>query len=205
MNSIAEISEQAQVSNWPMRILLTALTLIVIGILFALIVRSWRRRAKSQSGLGSLPAVSAEVAEELESGELATTEMRYVGTASDVNWNDKIAFAGLSNRGFAEVGVHAQGVVIDRGVAGVLFIPRDSIVGVGLAKGVAGRAFGKDGVVAIRWVHADFTLDTGLRSSSSIERQKIVTEIEKIAAGGASFTSAAVASATNATSQGAEN
>ena len=190
MNSIAEISEQAQVSNWPMRILLTALTLIVIGILFALIVRSWRRRAKSQSGLGSLPAVSAEVAEELESGELAT---------------NKIAFAGLSNRGFAEVGVHAQGVVIDRGVAGVLFIPRDSIVGVGLAKGVAGRAFGKDGVVAIRWVHADFTLDTGLRSSSSIERQKIVTEIEKIAAGGASFTSAAVASATNATSQGAEN
>lgn len=175
-----EISEQAQVSNWPMRILLTSLTIAVIAGIFALIIRSWRRRAISQDRLGDLPTVPAEVNEAVESGELDLVEMRYVGTASDANWNDKIAHAGLSNRGFAEVGVHPLGVVIDRGVGGVLFVPRNAIVAVGLAKGVAGRAYGKDGVVALRWVHADQTLDTGLRSSSEEVRNQIVAKVDEL-------------------------
>lgn len=183
----AEISEQAQVSNWPMRILLTVLTIAVIAGFFTLIFRNWRRRAASQNQLGSLPAVPQEVVESLESSELDLVEMRYIGTASDINWHDKIAYAGLSNRGFAEVGVHGLGVVIDRGVGGVLFIPRDSIMSVRLDKGVAGRAYGKDGVVALRWVHSSQTLDTGLRSSSGDLRDVLRSEIEQMAQGGARF------------------
>lgn len=193
MSEFAQISEQAQVSNWPMRIFLTALTVLLIALLFALVARSWRRRATRQSNLGMLPAVPTAVAEELESGALATTEMRYVGSATDANWNDKVAYAGLSNRGFAEVAVHELGVVIDRLAAGVLFIPRDVIVDVTLAKGVAGRAFGKEGVVDIRWRHGELLLDTGLRSPSDEVRENLVREIELVAAGSAAFrTSAAV-------------
>ncbi|MFZ1361627.1 MAG: hypothetical protein WAS05_01650 [Candidatus Nanopelagicales bacterium] len=198
MIAAAEISEQAQVSNWPMRILLTVLTIAVIAGFFTLIIRSWRRRAARQDQLGSLPDVPQEVTDAVESGELDLVEMRYIGTASDVNWNDKIAYAGLSNRGFAEVGVHGQGVVIDRGVGGVLFIPRDSIVSVRLDKGVAGRAYGKDGVVALRWVHSDQALDTGLRSSSADIRDALQSQVENMAQGGARFTPLAGANTANA-------
>lgn len=199
------ISEQAQVSDWPMRILLTALTLAVIAFFFTLIARSWRRRANRQKGIGELPTVPAEVAEEIESGTLQATEVRYVGTASAVNWNDKIAYAGLANRGFAYVSVHGQGVVIDRDSAVTLFIPKDAIVNVSLVKGVSGRAFGKEGVVAIRWVQGDFTLDTGLRSSSEEVRHQLVRDITAIARDGARFAPQDVVATQGSTAQKVED
>lgn len=174
------ISEQAQVSDWPLRILLTSLTIAVIAFFFVLIARSWRRRAAGQQGLGELPEVPPEVVESIQSGELSTTEVRYIGTASAVNWNDKIAYQGLANRGFAQVGVHPLGVVIDRDGASTLFIPRVAIARVELAKGVAGRAFGGQGVVAVSWVQSGIQLDTGLRSSSNDVRQQLVAQISQL-------------------------
>lgn len=187
MRLVAALSEQPKVSDWPTRLLLVALTFAIIAFLFFLIARSWRRRARRQEGLGELPTIPAQVLADIAAGNLDSVEVRYIGTAAATDWDDKIAYRGLANRGFADVTVHELGILIDRVATQPLFIPRDAIMQVALVQGVAGRVYGKDGVVAIRWVHTDFVLDTGLRSSARDIRRELVASIQNMAADGKHF------------------
>lgn len=178
MTHIGAMTEQAQVTNWPMRIVLTFLILVVISFLFALVIRSWRRRARLQERFGPLPDVPEDVIAAIESGELSGEHFRFVGTSTDVNWLDKVAHQGLSNRGNAQVYLPPQGIAIDREGAGVLFIARESIIGARLDKGVAGRAYTSDGVAVVRWKLNGIIVDSGLRSADGDLRRNLVNGIE---------------------------
>ena len=73
---VTAISEQAVVTDWPTRLLLTGATLAVIVLALLLLRRGWRRRANRQEW--------APLPEVIQSPSLATAVTgKYIGTVRD--------------------------------------------------------------------------------------------------------------------------
>jgi hypothetical protein len=90
-------------------------------------------------------------------------EAVYVSSTSEGDWLDRIAVHGLGERSNARVHVADAGVLIEREGASDVFIPAESLRGVRLATGMAGKYLREEGLVVITWQHGDRTLDTGLK------------------------------------------
>lgn len=145
----------APVTHVGQRILWTVVTLAVLGGIYLLMWRGWKKRQARQADLLPLN----EVPEGVFSGE--GFETVYVSTTSEGDWLDRIAAQGLGERSNARVHVAEAGILIDREPTAV-FIPADAVRGVRLATGMAGKYLRNEGLVVITWQHGDRTLDTGV-------------------------------------------
>jgi hypothetical protein len=139
------------------------LTLIVLAC-FALALwgmrRGWRRKAREQSvRVPPFPEIPAEPGEvELEAGGL------YVSTTTAGNWQDRIVTRGAGMRGRAELRLYPGGIAVDRAGAPGFWIPRESIMDIGLGSAIAGKVMGTQGLLLITWRAGDVALDTGFRA-----------------------------------------
>jgi hypothetical protein len=145
----------APVTHVGQRVLWTVVTLLVMGGIYLLMWRGWKKRQARQSDLLPLN----EVPDGVFSGD--GFETVYVSTTSEGDWLDRIAVQGLGERSNAQVHVAEAGVLIEREPSPV-FIPAAAIRGVRLASGMAGKYLREDGLVVITWQHGDRTLDTGV-------------------------------------------
>jgi hypothetical protein len=145
-------------------------TLIVLGcVVFFLICVGgmrwgWKNRGRRQGDLAVLPAIPTELGPAL----LPEMTALYVGTTTAENWQDRVVARGLGLRAAATATLTEAGLYIDRQGAEPVFVPADSILGVGLGAGLAGKVMGAGGLLVVRWrlgVGPDAVeLDTGLRA-----------------------------------------
>ncbi|WP_027928697.1 PH-like domain-containing protein [Amycolatopsis thermoflava] len=142
------------------RLLLTLLVFACFLLGLWAMRRSWRRRARSQSAqLPPFPQTPAEPGEEL----LPANKGLYVSTTTAGDWQDRIVTRGVGLRGRAVLRLYREGVEIDRAGAPGFFIPRESIVEVKRASGIAGKVMGTNSLIVITWRLGDKELDTGFR------------------------------------------
>ncbi len=157
------------VTQWPQRLLLTAVVLAVVGLAVLGMWRGWRNRARRQGDLGELAPAPADRGE-----VLARAEGRYVGTVRSGQWLDRIVAQGLGPVGDATLEVSSGGVLLDRVGEPPIFIPLADLVGVGTGRGIAGEVVERDGLAIVGWSLGGARLDTGFRASSVAEQRAVL-------------------------------
>lgn len=177
----------APVTHLGGRIMWTVVTLAVMGGIYLLMWRGWRKRQAGQSDvlpLNPVPAgafrAGADGAD--GAGDPAGVEGTYVSSTSEGDWLDRIAVHGLGDRSEASVHVVAEGVLIRREPFGApdVFIPAAAIRRVSLASGMAGKYLREEGIVVVTWSHGDRTLDTGVKPRYDADRATLVASIENV-------------------------
>jgi hypothetical protein len=138
------------------------LVLVCVGVLLLLLAGmrwGWRNRAKRQAYLPALPGVPAE----LGAASLSASGL-YVGTTFATSWQDRVVHQGLGVRAEASATLYPAGLLIERDGAEPVFVPKEALVGVRLAPGLAGKVMGDGGLLVARWRLGDAELDTGFRA-----------------------------------------
>jgi len=131
---------------------------ILVGIaLFTLIVVGWRGRVRRQRGVAALPEVP------MLGAPSAVFHGKYVATTAADAPLDRIVTSGLAFRGFATVGIHAEGLLVERTGEASLWISREALVGVGRSTWTIDRVVERDGLHLVRWRLGDREVDTYLR------------------------------------------
>ncbi len=169
----AQYTEQAQVSNWPGRIALVVIVLVVIGLALWGMRAGWKARAGRQVDLPE-PATAAD-------GEatwlLADVPARYVATTIHDDWLDRVVVhdLGIPSRALASVG--PAGLRCVREGARDLFIPTVAIESVRSGRGIAGSVFERDGIVIVTWRLGDSLLDSGIRADTADQHVELLTAL----------------------------
>lgn len=154
---IRALSEQASVSQWPLRILLTVLTLAVIVLALLALRAGWRRRGRRQAWPDP-PATPHE-------GDWAADPARsvtgkYIGTVTAGDWNDRIIAGGGMAR--TVVTRSRDGLQLDRQGEPPLWIPGETITDVTTSPGLLQKVFGRHGVLLVTWTWGGRAVSSGI-------------------------------------------
>jgi hypothetical protein len=136
--------EQAPVTSWPTRLLLSAAVIGVIGLALWGMRRNWRRRQQRQAWLELAPAPQGFA-------PAAQYRGRYVATVRTDDWLDRIAAAGLGFPADATIAVGPAGLLVQRAGSEPLFLPSERLIEATTARGIAQEVYERDGLVAITW------------------------------------------------------
>ena len=170
MNALAaDYVEQAQVTNWPARVVLVVVVLALIALALWGMRRGWRNRAARQADLPApleSPPVSAVLSEPVDG--------LFAGTGTHGDWMDRIVVFDLGVRSRAAVSWGPDGIWFDRAGARSLFVPADDVAAVRTDRGVAGTVRSKDGMVVVTWRLGDRVVDTGFRADASAEHDTVL-------------------------------
>jgi hypothetical protein len=156
----------APVTQWPMRILLVLVVLGVIALVLLGMRAGWLRRARAQSDIAEPllpPDVLADPTTEPVGGV-------FLGSTQHGDWLDRIVVHDLGVRSRATAEVGAAGVALRREGARDVFIPGECVRGAGMARGIAGKAYERDGVLIITWDLGGRLVDTGFRADVAEEQ-----------------------------------
>lgn len=152
---IPALSEQAAVTQWPLRILLVLLTLLVIALALLMLRRGWVRRGKRQH---------LELPEAPDAARALATQPavagKYVGTITAGHSLDRIVAAGTVAA--AEVRVGAAGVRIDRAGTRPLVISAEQLTDVTTTPGMLQRYYGRHGLLLVSWLWDGREVSSGL-------------------------------------------
>ena len=166
---VTAISEQAVVTDWPTRLLLTGATLAVILLALLLLRRGWRRRAKRQEW--------APLPEFTQSPSLAKAVTgKYIGTVRAGDWLDRIVAGGAMAR--STLTPTEAGLVLDREGEPILFLPAAQIEAVETAPGMLQKVFGGHGIVAITWTWGQSKVVTGIWFADPADQKLVIDWIE---------------------------
>lgn len=169
----ATAAGSAAVTQWPARLLLTAVVVALMVLAIWAMARGWRRRERSQADLPAPLEVPQRVGQELTAGEV---EGRYFGTSSAQSWLDRIVAHGLGNTGRAGCSVYVDGILIDRDGEPALWIAQEQITAVYLDRGMAGQMAERDGLVVITWTPgADVWWESGFRPDTTEGLREMLT------------------------------
>jgi hypothetical protein len=107
----------------------------------------------------------------------------YVATTRDYNHLDRITAYGLGARGFCQVFIFTEGVLIVRNGERPLAIDSSNITAVELTQVAIDKAVESNGLTSITWLHDGVKLATQLRIVDDVDRGKIVQALtEKLIA-----------------------
>jgi hypothetical protein len=168
----AGFTEQAEVTNWPVRIALVAAVFAIIAAVLAAMLRGWRMRQRRQADIPEPPAW--DDGDEASGPRAEGVSGLYVGTATAGDWLDRIAVHGLGVRSRADVVVSPTGIGIRRVGASSFFIPKADILGFRTDRGVAGTVRAKDSVIVITWRLGQREVDTGFRADDGNDHRTLL-------------------------------
>ena len=154
--------EQAQVTDWPQRLILVGIVVAVIALALWAMRRGWRARQRRQH---DIPAPMEVPPGTWMLGEPVAGLFAGTGMAGD--WMDRIAVHDLGVRSRARLFWGSEGIVLEREGARSLVIPADVIQGVRADRGVSGTVRAKDSMIVITWRLGDRLVDTGFRADAS--------------------------------------
>jgi hypothetical protein len=165
-----EYLEQAQVTNWPLRIALVAVVIAVIGLVVWAMWRGWQGRLRRQSDL-PWPAETGDGPWTIDAPGM------FLGTSRAGDWLDRIVIAdlGVPSRGTIHSG--QSGLWIERIGARSVFIPAGAVVGVRLDRGVAGTVREKEGVLVLTWQLGESLIETGFRADDSAKQRDLLNGV----------------------------
>lgn len=159
----------APVTQWPLRILLVLVVLGVIALVLLAMRAGWRGRARRQADIAEPPLPPEALAAPL-CGPVSGV---YLGSTHHGDWLDRIVVheLGVRSRATAEIG--PEGLVLRREGARDVFIPAASMRGAGMARGIAGKAYERDGVLVVTWELGGRLVDTGFRADVAEEQRAL--------------------------------
>jgi hypothetical protein len=152
-----EYTQQAPVTAWIERAVLTAVVMVCIAAMVWAMARNWRKRSARQAWVVLPPGPPAGFTPQ------SSYPARYVASVATENWLERIAAAGLGMPGRAKVSVDPSGVLIERVGEQNLFLPTHDILQAQSARGIAQEVYESDGLVAITWRTGQRSVTTGLR------------------------------------------
>ncbi|MFN8126910.1 MAG: hypothetical protein U0R64_10440 [Candidatus Nanopelagicales bacterium] len=167
-----QLSEQAAVTQWPLRLLLVALTLAVITGALALLRLGWRRRARRQDR--QLPRPSAAGGPGVDTAVVG----KYLGTVPVGRLTERLVAAGGVAR--ADVQVGAAGVRLDREGAEPLWVPRDALTSVATVPGFLQRYYGRHGVLLINWRWDGDEVSSGVWFTDRHDHERVAAAVERM-------------------------
>lgn len=148
----------------------TAVFVVLIICVYALMWRAWRRRAARQEAdvpeLASLPEASDEP-------ELRLVGM-YHGSTRAGDWLGRIVARGLGTRGRVEATLTEAGVEMRRAGARNFLIPADAVLHARTDRGIAGKVVSAGGLLVITWELGGQHIDSGMRSDHPDEHPRWV-------------------------------
>lgn len=161
--------EQAQVTDWPERLALVGLTVLVILLALGAMRWGWRSRQRRQL---DLPAPPEEAPDDW--GVSGSVPGLFAGTSAHGDWMDRIAVHDLGVRSRAQLSWGPGGILLERQGARSLAIPAAGIEGIRTDRGVAGTVRAKDSVIVVTWRLGDRLLDTGFRADASDDHATVL-------------------------------
>lgn len=171
--SLADYTEQADVTNWPGRVLAVLITLAVIGLALWGMRRGWRNRQRRQADLVAPLREPGDMPFALDEPGL------FLGTSRTGDWLDRIAVHDLGVRSQARCHVGPDGVWLERQGAADVVIPASDITQVRIDRGVAGTVRSKDSVLVLSWNLGDVTVDTGFRPATADAQQRLLNAMSQ--------------------------
>lgn len=172
------VRRSAPVTALGEKLLWTAGLLALVAVLWLLMLRGWRARARRQSDIPPLPAVPPEAASAASAaGPVAGS---YVTTTRAGDWLDRVVVHGLGVRSRAEVEVGEAGVLVRRVGAPDVFLPVGQLRGVRLEPGMAGKFVEEGGLVVLTWEHGGRLLDTGFRPRYDADKERLVDVVSAL-------------------------
>lgn len=169
-----QLSEQAAVTDWPLRILLVLLTLAVILLAMYGLFRGWRNRERRQGLV--LPEVSADILAAAEHSPAVSAS--YIGTIPEGQLLERLVAAGT--RAAADIVVADFGILVDKQGDPPLFIGHDVITGLSTSSGMLQRHFGGHGLLMIDWVWAGSPVTTGLWFTDPADQDIVRQRIQRV-------------------------
>ena len=164
----------APVTQWPERLMLVGLVLVAILAALWGMRRGWRRRADRQVDLSApAPAPSA-----LTSVDLGPVPGVYLGSTFHGDWLDRIVVHEMGVRSRASCEVGYEGILLRREGARDLFVPAENLFSVGTARGIAGKAYERGGVLVVTWDLGDKVLDTGFRADAAEDQESLLAVLQ---------------------------
>jgi len=167
---LLQYDEQAPVTAWPQRLVLTIGMVLIIGLAVWGMWRNWHKRIDRQSWV-ELPAMVVGFTAD------QVLEARYVATVTTEDWLNRIAAQGLGMPGSATVSVGAAGVLIAREGEQDIFLPTSVMQEVTSARGMAQEVYEREGLVAITWRIGDRRVTTGLRMAHPQEQLALIRAV----------------------------
>ncbi len=162
-------AQSAQVTNWPLRLLLVGATLLVIAGLLGLMRWGWKGRERRQIDVSRpLPMPPHDAIFKLDIPGV------YIGAARNGDWLDRIVVHGLGVRSRAALNVGDRGLWVERVHANSFFVPADEINRVRIDRGVAGTVRSKDSVIVVTFALGTTLVDFGFRPDGDEGRDLIV-------------------------------
>ena len=158
---------------------------VLIGVVIRLMLRGWKRRAERQAELiGELPTMPDLVG----SAVIAPCRGLYVGSTLAPNWLERVAVGDLGYRSKAVLTRYPEGILLERSGASPIWVPEDSLIGVRIERGLAGkvlpggRAETSGGLLVLRWrLPTGTEIDSGFRGDDRSDYARWVSH--EIAAG----------------------
>lgn len=139
------------------------LVVLLIGLVIRAMVNGWRRRAARQSAMiGALPEVPARLGRPV----IEPTRGLYIGSASTANWLERITAGNLGHRSAAVLTRYPEGILMERGGSGPIWMPQESVTAVRTAQALAGKVMPGGEILVIRWrLPSGVEIDTGFRGA----------------------------------------
>lgn len=166
---LASAPASAPVTQWPLRILLVLVVLAVITLVLLAMRAGWRRRARLQVDVVEPPLPPETVAESV----VGPVSGVFVGSTSHGDWLDRIVVHDLGVRSRASAEVGREGLCVRRQGARDVLIPAACVRGAEMARGIAGKAYERDGVLVITWDLGGRLVDTGFRADVAEEQHSL--------------------------------
>lgn len=170
-----------QVTQWPQRLLLSVIVLLVVGLAVLGMWWGWRNRARRQ---GDIPAPTPTPTPDQLGPSLAEAEGRYVGTARAGDWLDRVVVHSLGVPSRAAMSVHREGVLFRRTGAPEIFIPAEDLVDVRSDRGAAGTVVERDGMLVLRWRLGSGDVETGFRGDQTVPHAAVLAAAAGLVPGG---------------------
>lgn len=159
----------APVTQWPLRILLVLVVLAVIALVLLAMRAGWRGRARRQADVAE-PPLPPETLAAVTCGPVTGV---YLGSTEHGDWLDRIVVHDLGVRSRATAEVGPEGVALRREGARDVLIPAASVRDAGMARGIAGKAYERDGVLVVTWDLGGRLVDTGFRADVAEEQRAL--------------------------------
>lgn len=172
-----DFTEQAQVTQWPQRVLLIGIMVVLIGLTFAAMRRGWRRRQARQSHIPAPPAVPPATWQPVAS----KVDGLFLGTSLMGDWLDRVAVHGLGVRSRGSISWGSGGVLIEREGAPNIFI--SELLAVRVDSGIAGTVRAKGSVVVISYRLGDAVVESGFRADVGAEHLAVLDGVMALVGG----------------------
>jgi len=175
IGAAARAAASAPVTQWPLRLVLVGVMVALIGLVLLAMRRGWRARGARQ---GDIPAPASEGLDGITFGPVPGV---FVGSSTAGDWLDRIVVHDLGVRSRADLLAGPAGVLLSREGARDVFVPRSALRSVRSDRGVAGKAYERDGVLVLTWDLGGRLVDTGFRADAVADQADALVALGSLA------------------------